>query len=278
MRHELLRFGALLGKEMREHRNLFGNTPIVFALLLTLIFVLTILALPLDLEQTLTRQAAELLANLPMRSAVIIPVLLSVPFALALLLNLIIYLTVCLYQDRKDRSFLFWQSMPVSDWQTVLSRVVTSVFVVPAYTTLGALVWLMAPMIYLAPALSEADVTFAFGKSLLLALDGAVLFYCFAWLNGLLLMPIIGWMLLFSAYSRRVPFLWATGSAIVLILLEITLLDSLYFGNWINWTVKAGVFGYSDILATLFSYEMLAALMLGGVLLAGATLMRRFND
>lgn len=278
MRHELLRFGALLRKEMREHRNLFAITPLVVGLFLTLLFVLTLLALPADLQQNLTRDAAEFLANLPLRSAVIFPVLLSIPFALSLLLTSIIYLTVCLYQDRKDRSFLFWQSMPVSDWHTVLSRVVITVFVIPAYAALGALVWLMAPLLYLTPALSEAGASLAFGKSLLMALDGAVLFYCFAWLNGLLLMPIIGWMLLFSAYSRRVPFLWATGSAIVLILLEITLLDSFYFGNWINWTVKAGVFGYSDILATLFSYDMLAALALGSLLLAGAAEMRRFND
>ena len=133
MRHELQRFGALLGKELREHRNLFVITPLVFALLLLLVgYLIVTLAIPAPAEAIILEKAGSLMANLSVRSAVIFPVLLSIPFAPALLLTTIIYLTVCLYQDRKDRSFLFWQSMPVPDWQTVLSRAVTAIFVIPA--------------------------------------------------------------------------------------------------------------------------------------------------
>ncbi len=278
MRTEFQRFGALLRKEVREHANLFVITPSVVALLLVLIMILTIIALPESGERVLLEESAGFLADLPLRSAAIVPVLLSMPFVPMLFLTWIIYLTVCLYQDRKDRSFLFWQSMPVSDLQTVLSRVVTTVFIVPGIAAVGVLCWLMAPMFYLTPTMSELGVSFAFLNALLLALDGALLFYCFAWLNGLLFLPAIGWFLLFSAYSRRVPFLWAVGSAVVLALLEASLLNSVYLGYWMSWTAKAGVFGWPDVPATLFSYDMLAALLLGGVLLAGATLMRRFND
>ena len=277
MRTEPARFAALLRKEFREHQNLFFISPFVVALLLTLLLVLTILALPETTERYLLDQAAGFLANLPLRSAVIVPVLLSAPFAPMLFLTWIIYLTICLYQDRKDRSFLFWQSMPVSDWQTVLSRLVTTVFIIPAVAALFVACWLIVPLFYLAPA-AESGASFAWFNALLLALDGALLFYCFAWLNGLLLMPVIGWFLLFSAYARRVPFLWAVGGAIVLALVEAFLLNSVYFGHWMNWTARALVFGWSDIPATLFSYDMLAALLLGSVLLAGATLMRRFDD
>ena len=278
MRTELQRFGALLRKEVREHANLFVITPSVVALLLVLIMILTIIALPESGERVLLEQSAGFLADLPLRSAAIVPVLLSMPFVPMLFLTWIIYLTVCLYQDRKDRSFLFWQSMPVSDLQTVLSRVVTAVFIIPGIAAGVVLVWLLAPMFYLTPTMSDLGVSFAFLKSLLLALDGALLFYCFAWLNGLLLMPVIGWFLLFSAYSRRVPFLLAMGSAVILALLEAWLLNSVFIGYRMSLTAQAGVFGWSDIPATLFSYDMLAALLLGGVLLAGATLMRRFND
>ncbi len=278
MRNELSRFGALLHKEFREHRNLFVITPLVFSLLLLLLGSLIVFAIPEAAERILLEETASIMANLPLRSAVIVPVLLSIPFALALFLTSIIYLTVCLHQDRKDRSFLFWQSMPISDWQTVLSRVVTTVFIIPAIAAVFLLFCLLVLALWLQLAAWRFDLSFAAGKSLLLALDGAVLFYCFAWLNGLLIMPIIGWFLLFSAYSRRVPFLWAVGSAVVLALLEVWLLDSFHVGYWMSWTAAAAVFGYSDLPATLFSYDMLVALALGGVLLAGATLMRRFND
>ncbi len=278
MRTELRRFGALLRKEVREHRNLFVITPAVFSLLLLLVGYLIALAVPADIERNLVEQAAGLLASLPLRSAAAVPVLLSLAFAPALLLTWIIYLTVCLYQDRKDRSFLFWQSMPVADWQTVLSRVVTAVFVIPAIAAAFLLACLLALAFWLEVAAWRHDLPLAAGKALLLALDGALLFYCFAWLNGLLLLPAIGWFLLFSAYARRVPFLWAVGVAVALALLEALLLDSVYIGYWLSWVARAGVFGWPDIPATLFSYDMLAALLLGSVLLAGAGFMRRFND
>ena len=279
MRHELQRFGALLGKELREHRNLFVITPLVFALLLLLVgYLIVTLAIPAPAEAIILEKAGSLMANLSVRSAVIFPVLLSIPFAPALLLTTIIYLTVCLYQDRKDRSFLFWQSMPVPDWQTVLSRAVTAIFVIPAIFAVFLFFCYLALVLWQQLSAWQLDLPLETGKSVLLALNGAVLFYCFGWLNGLLSLPIIGWFLLFSAYSRRVPFLWAIGGGVVLALLETTLLDSSYFGYWMSWTARVGVFGFSDVPATLFSYQMLAALMLGSVLLAGATLMRRYND
>lgn len=278
MRIELQRFGALLRKEVREHANLFVITPTVVTLLLVLVMILTIIALPESAERVALEQSAGFLADLPLRSAVIVPLALAMPFVPMLFLTWIIYLTVCLYQDRKDRSFLFWQSMPVSDLQTVLSRVVTAIFIIPAIAAAEVLFWLLVTMIYLTPTMSDLGVSFALFKALLLALDGTLLFYCFVWLNGLLFLPVIGWFLLFSAYSRRVPFLWAVGSAVVLALLEASLLNSVYFGYWMSWTARAGVFGWPDVPATLFSYQMLVALLLGGVLLAGATLMRRFND
>jgi ABC-2 type transport system permease protein len=39
----------------------------------------------------------------------------------------------CLYDDRRDRSVLFWKSMPVSDLETVLSKLVFAVVVAPAF-------------------------------------------------------------------------------------------------------------------------------------------------
>lgn len=272
------RFGALLRKELLEHRNLFVITPAVFSLLLLLIGYLVLLAMPEDMERNLIEEILSLLTNLPLNAAAIIPVLLSLAFTPALFLISIVYLTVCLYQDRKDRSFLFWQSMPVSDWQTVLSRVVITVFAIPAITAAFLLLCLLAAVVWLQTAAWRYDLALATGKSLLLALDGALLFYCFAWLNGLLFLPIIGWFLLFSAYSRRVPFLWAVGGMVVVALLEAWLLDSIWLTYWMGWTIRAEVLGWPDITAALFSYEMLVAIALGAVLLTGATLMRSFND
>src|SRR6202035_1214528 len=42
------------------------------------------------------------------------------------------YLLDCLYADRKDRSILFWKSMPISDTATVVCKLTTALIVIPA--------------------------------------------------------------------------------------------------------------------------------------------------
>ena len=278
MKAEILRFGALLGKEAREHRTMLWLLPALESLFLLLIFFLLVFGPLRNLSETASFWAGSLLGNPPLRSAVAIPLMAALVFAPAAFLASIIYLTLSLYQDRKDRSFLFWQSLPVSDWQAVLARAVTAVFVIPAAFVPFVLLCLLFPLLWLAPAMAEAGAGFAFGKALLLALDAALLFWCFAWLNALLMLPVVGWFLLFSAYARRVPFLWALGGFVLVALIEAWLLDSIWFMYWMSWTTRVMVFGWADVPMTLFSYEMLVALVLGGVLLAGAALMRRFND
>ena len=47
------------------------------------------------------------------------------------------YLLGALYDDRRDRSVLFWKSMPLSDTQTVLSKVVAAAFVAPVFAVVA---------------------------------------------------------------------------------------------------------------------------------------------
>src|SRR3954464_10577776 len=42
------------------------------------------------------------------------------------------YLCDCLYSERKDRSILFWKSLPVSDTMTVLSKLLVALICIPA--------------------------------------------------------------------------------------------------------------------------------------------------
>src|SRR5450631_3813737 len=41
------------------------------------------------------------------------------------------YLLDCLYADRKDRSVLFWKSLPISDATTVLAKLFTGLIAIP---------------------------------------------------------------------------------------------------------------------------------------------------
>ena len=62
------------------------------------------------------------------------------------------YLATSLYLDRRELSYLFWQSMPISDRATVMSKVVTSVLVIPAIylaiLTLGSMILFISAAVY----------------------------------------------------------------------------------------------------------------------------------
>src|SRR5215475_3939399 len=60
----------------------------------------------------------------------LLPYLLSLIFYLVAVGIASLYFLDCLYEDRRDRSILFWKSLPVSDTDTVLSKLLTGVLVI----------------------------------------------------------------------------------------------------------------------------------------------------
>lgn len=58
----------------------------------------------------------------------------SFPFGIVMGIVILFYLLDSLYADRKDRSILFWKSLPLSDTSTVAAKVITAVVVVPVLT------------------------------------------------------------------------------------------------------------------------------------------------
>jgi ABC-2 type transport system permease protein len=115
------------------------------------------------------------------------------------------YLLDCLYADRKDRSVLFWKSMPVSDSATVLSKLFVALIAIPA--------------VYFAAA-DLATVLMAIIASARLSL-GSALWQPEFWLQVQILwlyaivttaiwyLPISGWLLVVSAWAKRAVILWS---------------------------------------------------------------------
>ncbi|MEP6882232.1 MAG: hypothetical protein ABI866_09575 [Dokdonella sp.] len=122
---------------------------------------------------------------------------------------LFFYLLGALYDDRRDRSVLFWKSLPVSDTSTVLSKVAAAVLLAPligfaiatvAYLVLLLLVgiWAMVHGINPLPAIGASHTLGLFWR-LLLTIP----------LDAMIALPTAGWLLFWSAYARSKPFLWA---------------------------------------------------------------------
>jgi ABC-2 type transport system permease protein len=119
------------------------------------------------------------------------------------------YCLGALQGERRDRSLLFWKSLPVSDWMTVLSKAAVPTLVTPAVTFVAVfaaqaafLVWSLAvtAMNGLSPALllKHADLS-----TMWVVLPYGLL------VNGLWQAPVVAWLLLVSAWARRMPILWA---------------------------------------------------------------------
>ena len=120
------------------------------------------------------------------------------------------YLIDCLYQERRDRSILFWKSMPLSDTQVVLSKVLVAMVILPlGVLVLSAVTQLLVSMVYwirfhdtiigqIMPAFSLPAWLRAQWVALQIVIGG-VLWYA----------PIAGYLLFMSAWARRLVFLWA---------------------------------------------------------------------
>jgi ABC-2 type transport system permease protein len=142
---------------------------------------------------------------------------LDIPYELAAALIMgtafivgIFYSLDALYGERRDRSILFWKSLPVSDLTTVLSKLSIPLIILPLLSFAIAVVTqfvmlLVSSAVLLGSGLSAgplwAQMPF-FHMSLMLL-------YHILTVHGLWYAPIYGWLLLVSAWAPRAPFLWA---------------------------------------------------------------------
>lgn len=120
-----------------------------------------------------------------------------------------------LYDDRRDRSILFWKSLPVSNTSTVLSKVASAAVVAPVIAVATSIVCGMLQLVIYAVVLSLHGVnvwqllTLAHPLRVTGSLISAVPLY------ALWAMPAIGWLMLCSSGARSKPFLWAVAVPVV---------------------------------------------------------------
>jgi len=141
------------------------------------------------------------------------------------------YLLGALYDDRRDRSVLFWKSLPISDSAMVVSKVLAAAFAAPLITVAIAMILQLSLMLLLSLyALFHGmnPITVLWGPVSLLNVWGQML--ANVPVNALWALPTIGWLLMVSSFAKSKPFLWALLVPVALGLL-INWFDLL---SWIN--------------------------------------------
>ena len=123
---------------------------------------------------------------------------------------LFFYLLGALYDDRRDRSVLFWKSLPLSDASMVVSKVVSAALVAPLISTVFAMLLQLGLLLLLSAYVllhGVNPISVLWGPASPLAVWAQM--FANIPVNALWALPTFGWLLLVSAYARNRPFLWA---------------------------------------------------------------------
>jgi ABC-2 type transport system permease protein len=129
----------------------------------------------------------------------------------------VFYCLDVLYSERRERSILFWKSMPVSDRMTVFAVAAVPLLVIPLLSTAVTLCAQFGMLVFSSFALSASglEVGPAWERAAFLPSAGATVFHMVG-IHGLWYAPFYGWLLLVSAWAPRLPFLWAFLPPIIL--------------------------------------------------------------
>jgi ABC-2 type transport system permease protein len=215
------------------------------------------------------------------------------------------YLLDCLYADRRDRSILFWKSLPVSDAATVLSKLGVALLIVPLATFVLAvftdlavrgILSLRSGSRYVSDGfpLWHATTWFKTQALLFVGLLGTILWYA----------PLAGYLLLVSAWARRNVFLWAVLPPLVLVLLEAIAFRTDRVLDFLGSRLEPGFAGAAgiavetatvrfkrdsvislsklwdqlDVAPLFFNVPMILGLVAAAILVYAAIRIRRFRD
>ncbi len=274
-------------RELWEHRSIY-MAPLIVAGLVLFGFLIRIAHLPQIVRSAATaspiEQTLKIAAPFGIATFAIAGVALIVGF---------FYCLGALYNERRDRSILFWKSLPVSNVTTVLSKTFVPLVVLPLVVFVVAvatqLIMLgMGSAVLAANGISPATLWVHWPMlrmALILAYLLAVIVLWYA--------PICGWLLLVSSWAKSKAILWAVLPPLGLCIAEKIAFDTSHvfalvdyrLNGWMSEALyyKKGM-DVSDQLAMLtparfFSSPGLwAGLVVAAALLAGAIWLRRNRE
>ncbi len=242
------RLMALVRREFWENKGAFRTTPLVIGgIFLAAIMMALITFSHFDNEFQSLKEFLRFLVqtDVDLRAKVLyeINLSMSVIFSMVLAFVVFFYLLGSLYDDRKDRSILFWKSLPASDTLTLVSKLLAAMVVAPV------IFWVIYVLTHIVIMLLVSVVVMTLGENpwmLFLSLGSPfkawslVLLSYFA--QAIWALPLYGWLMLVSAFAPRIPLLFAILPPVVLGVLELwvdflktfTLSDNLFglFGHW----------------------------------------------
>jgi ABC-2 type transport system permease protein len=204
----------------------------------------------------------------------------------------IFYSLDALHGERRDRSILFWKSLPVSDLTTVLSKASIPIVILPL-VTFAAIVATQLSMFLLDSITRRASggsVTELWTQVPLFHMSTGLLYHLLT-VHALWYAPIYSWMLLVSGWARRATFLWAALPVFAIGIIEKVAFNTSHFANMLMYRVSgpevydlAARGGHSmhsmatlDLATFLSTPGLWIGLALAAAFLAAAVRLRRYQ-
>lgn len=189
------------------------------------------------------------------------------------------YLLGSLYDERRDRSILFWKSMPVSDLMTILSKLGTALIVIPVIYLLAVVIThvIMAT----AASIGAASVVVSVGDTIWgpanlvsrWAMTFASVFLGIIWC-----LPLFTWVLFVSSWARSVPLIWVVAIPVGVAVIDWLLVPGDYIRGWMTrhstFMNDDETLGVTDMVMRLVSLEMLFTMLISLAFIYGAIWMR----
>jgi ABC-2 type transport system permease protein len=161
---------------------------------------------------------------------------LSLPMYATLALVLTFYLNDCLFAERRDRSILFWKSLPVSDLTTVASKALVGLVLVPAGVYVLAVVTdLLFSGIWYLRAYLGTPSPLLLPWNMVVWLKVQALLGIGMVISVLWLAPLGAYLLVVSAWARRNAFLWAALPPVIAPLVEREALGTSYLWDLLSY-------------------------------------------
>ena len=217
-------------RELWENRSIYV-APLAVAAIFLAGFLIGLMGLPGRMR------AALALGPMEQRQAIEQPYVLAAIMLMGIALVIaVVYCLDAFYGERRDRSILFWKSLPVSDLTTVCAKASIPILVIPvvtfAVTVATQLLMLLASSAVLAASGISAGPLWAhvpFVRTTMMNFGHLVVYH------GIWYAPFFGWLLMVSAWANRAPFLWATLPPIAIGVVERMAFNTSHFAAMVRY-------------------------------------------